>query len=181
MQKNPAGSENFQTIVFEAPIGEIQLRARDGLLWELSIDSGSQVSDAQLNRQAENHGQEAEQENLAVLERARIQLEEYFGGARKTFDLPLALQGTKFQRQVWDRLAAIPFGSSSSYGAIAREIGLARAARAVGGAVGANPIPIIVGCHRILASNLALTGYSGGGGLTTKQWLLKHEGISWNN
>jgi methylated-DNA-[protein]-cysteine S-methyltransferase len=110
---------------------------------------------------------------------AAAQLEQYFQGKRTSFDLPLDLQGTLFQVSVWDEISDIGFGEQRSYGQIAARLGKPQAARAVGGAVGANPVPLIVGCHRVLGSSQALTGYSGGQGLETKLWLLKHEGIDY--
>ncbi|MBP9891793.1 MAG: methylated-DNA--[protein]-cysteine S-methyltransferase [Planctomycetes bacterium] len=109
----------------------------------------------------------------ALLEKARGQLNEYFKGKRTDFDLPLGAQGTEFQRQVWARLRDIPFAKTASYGEVAKQIGNAKASRAVGLANGANPIGIIVPCHRVIGANGTLTGY--GGGLARKQWLLDHE------
>jgi len=102
------------------------------------------------------------------------QLTEYFRGERTTFDLPLAFDGTDFQKAVWRALLDIPFGETVSYGDIARAIGNPKAVRAVGGANGKNPISIVAACHRVVGSNGTLTGY--GGGLWRKEWLLAHEG-----
>lgn len=113
-----------------------------------------------------------------MLETAAKQLSEYFAGKRRTFTLPIAPRGTPFQRQVWDGLSAVPWGEATSYGELGAGTGRATAGRAVGGAVGANPLPIIVPCHRVLASDLRITGYSGGNGVPTKIWLLEHEGIA---
>ncbi|MBK6486937.1 MAG: methylated-DNA--[protein]-cysteine S-methyltransferase [Gemmatimonadetes bacterium] len=101
------------------------------------------------------------------------QLNEYFEGRRVTFEIPLAPDGTEFQRRVWMALRDIPFAQTVSYGDIAREIGNPKGVRAVGLANGRNPISIIVPCHRVIGSNGSLTGY--GGGLDRKQWLLAHE------
>lgn len=101
------------------------------------------------------------------------QLEEYFAGRRRRFDLQLDLGGTPFQQQVWTRLAAIPYGTTISYGALARAIGRSDRARAVGAAVGRTPVPIIVPCHRAVAANGNLTGYAGG--LHRKRALLELE------
>ena len=103
----------------------------------------------------------------------RRQLSEYFAGTRTTFELPLRLRGSSFQLRVWEALSEIPYGETTSYGAIARLLGLPDAARAVGLANGQNPIPIIVPCHRVIGVDGSLTGY--GGGLPAKQWLLAHE------
>jgi methylated-DNA-[protein]-cysteine S-methyltransferase len=111
--------------------------------------------------------------------RVATQLREYFAGARRDFDLPLAPRGTEFQRRVWTALQAIPFGETRTYGDVADAIGC-RAARAIGQANRRNPIPIVIPCHRVLASN-GIGGYAGQDGdskeLDTKRWLLRHEGV----
>lgn len=101
------------------------------------------------------------------------QLEEYFAGHRRAFDLPLHPSGTAFQKQVWTALLDIPYGETTSYGKTAAAIGAPRASRAVGLANGQNPLSIIVPCHRVIGANGSLTGY--GGGLDAKRWLLAHE------
>lgn len=106
---------------------------------------------------------------------ARRALQAYFeGGLDALADLPSATNGTEFQRAVWDALRRIPPGSTLSYGALADRIGKPKAMRAVGLANGANPIAIVVPCHRVIGANASLTGY--GGGLDRKRWLLAHEG-----
>ena len=102
------------------------------------------------------------------------QLEQYFAGKRKTFDLELAPRGTPFQLAVWNELLQIEYGDTITYAELARRIGKPNAVRAVGAANGANPIPLIVPCHRVIGSNGTLTGY--GGGIERKQWLLALEG-----
>ncbi len=104
---------------------------------------------------------------------AAAQLDEYFRGQRRAFDLELAPRGTEFQLLCWRALQRIPYGETRSYADIAREIGRPAAVRAVGAANGANPIPIIIPCHRVVGSNGSLTGF--GGGLETKRWLLALE------
>jgi len=101
------------------------------------------------------------------------QLDAYFEGKRRDFDLELAPEGTPFQQRVWRELRAIPYGETISYGELARRIGRPNAFRAVGAANGRNPISIIVPCHRVIGSNGSLTGF--GGGLDTKRALLEHE------
>lgn len=101
------------------------------------------------------------------------QLEAYFAGDRRAFDIALAARGTDFRKTVWNHLMHIPYGETISYGELARRIGEPRASRAVGAANGANPLPIIVPCHRVIGTNGKLTGFSGG--LPIKQWLLDHE------
>jgi methylated-DNA-[protein]-cysteine S-methyltransferase len=126
------------------------------------------------------HGRDAGKNNLdlvkgasPVLERAKLQLEEYFRGERREFDLPLAPRGTEFQRRVWRRLQEIDYGTTTTYGALAQELGNPSASRAVGLANGSNPIPIVIPCHRVIGANGALTGF--GGGLPIKSALLELE------
>ena len=114
----------------------------------------------------------------ALLARVRWQLTEYFDGTRESFDLPLDAGGSPFERRVWDLLRTIPYGTTTSYGALARRLGDPRATRAVGAANGKNPIPIIVPCHRVVGARGDLTGF--GGGLDRKRWLLEHEGALLN-
>jgi methylated-DNA-[protein]-cysteine S-methyltransferase len=109
-----------------------------------------------------------------LLARAAAQLAEYFAGARREFDLPLAPQGTPYQKRVWAEMTRIPFGATASYGALAQKLG--SSPRAVGQACGANPIPIIVPCHRVLGAGSDPGGYSGGEGIETKLALLALEG-----
>ncbi len=108
-----------------------------------------------------------------VLDQAVRQLAEYFVGQRQHFDLPLAPQGTPFQRAVWRHLQEIPYGEKISYGELARRVGNPKASRAVGAANGANPLPIVVPCHRVIGANGSLTGF--GGGLPVKKMLLALE------
>jgi methylated-DNA-[protein]-cysteine S-methyltransferase len=150
----------------DSPIGRIEVTADEGAITSLSIE-----------RQGHLPWEEVPERTSDVLEAARVQLDEYFRGERAEFDLPLRLVGTPFQRQVWQLLGEVPFGDVLSYGEIGRSTGRPTAGRAVGGAVGANPVPIIVPCHRVLASDGRITGYSGGNGIPTKVWLLDHEGI----
>jgi methylated-DNA-[protein]-cysteine S-methyltransferase len=106
---------------------------------------------------------------------ARAQVEAYFAGRERTFDLPLAARGTPFQRRVWTALRAIPFGRTATYGEVAEAIGSRKAVRAVGGACGANPICVIVPCHRVIGADGSLTGFAFGE--DTKRRLLRHEGF----
>ena len=112
-------------------------------------------------------------EDRRAFDAAARQLDEYFAGARQTFDLALTPRGTAFQQRVWTALLAIPYGETVSYGEIARRIEQPRSVRAVGLANGSNPIPIIIPCHRVIGSGGALTGY--GGGLPIKRYLLDLE------
>ena len=109
-------------------------------------------------------------ETTSVLEETKRQLDEYFAGKRKAFDIQLCLVGTDFQHEVWNVLRDIPYGSTKSYKDIAQGIGKPKAVRAVAGAIGANAISILIPCHRVIGSNHSLTGYAGG--LEAKRVLL---------
>lgn len=122
-------------------------------------------------------GSSANQNPNKVTGLACEQLADYFNGKLVDFNLPLETKGTDFQKSVWAELAKIPKGKTISYGEIANKIGKPKAARAVGRAVGSNPIAIIIPCHRVMASNGAITGYTGGEGVITKAQLLKLEGV----
>ncbi len=151
------------------PIGELTLTASDTALTGVYFPSSRHGPPPVLS-----HSQSEAGPAGAILARARQQLAEYFARARMTFDLPLAAEGTEFEQRVWDALRTIPYGATTSYGEIARRLGDARNARAVGTANGKNPIPIIVPCHRVIGANGDLTGF--GGGIERKRWLLSHEG-----
>ncbi|MCA3368187.1 MAG: methylated-DNA--[protein]-cysteine S-methyltransferase [Roseomonas sp.] len=118
-------------------------------------------------------GRGRDQEATPLLRKAQDQLQEYFDGKRLRFDLPLAPEGSAFQKRVWAALCDIPAGETRSYADVARVLG--SAPRAVGGANGANPIPLFIPCHRVIAANGSLGGYSGGDGPATKRYLLDHE------
>ncbi|NVK22753.1 MAG: methylated-DNA--[protein]-cysteine S-methyltransferase [Kangiellaceae bacterium] len=109
-----------------------------------------------------------------IIDKTLTQLEEYFAGSRTQFSIPIAAQGTRFQQTVWQTLQSIPYGKTWSYGQLACAIGNKNASRAVGAANGKNPISIIIPCHRVIGANGTLTGYAGG--LSAKEWLLRHEG-----
>ncbi|WP_165176680.1 methylated-DNA--[protein]-cysteine S-methyltransferase [Desulfovibrio sp. ZJ369] len=109
-----------------------------------------------------------------ILRRARVQLEEYLAGRRKSFELPLAPRGTDFQRKVWEALTRIPYGETRSYKQIAEAVGCPRGCRAVGLANNRNPISIVIPCHRVIGADGRLVGY--GGGLPLKKALLRLEG-----
>lgn len=112
-------------------------------------------------------------ETTPVLEEAKRQLDEFFAGKRKAFDIQIRLVGTDFQQQVWNALLNIPYGATKSYKEIAQCIGKSKAVRAVAGAIGANSISILIPCHRVIGSNRSLTGYAGG--LVAKKMLLGME------
>jgi methylated-DNA-[protein]-cysteine S-methyltransferase len=151
----------------DSPIGRLELTSDGDAVTSLSIARDGRLP---LETLPENPN--------AVLDEAVRQLAEYFAGTRTAFDVPLHLRGTDFQKSVWAILTRLPFGEFTSYGEIGHELGLVTAGRAVGGAVGANPVPLLIGCHRVLSSSGRVTGYSGGDGIPTKLWLLAHEGIT---
>jgi methylated-DNA-[protein]-cysteine S-methyltransferase len=115
----------------------------------------------------------AAREDAGAFAEVRAQLDAYFDGRRSAFDLPLAPVGTEFQRRVWTALSSIPYGTTTTYAAIARSIGKPRAVRAVGAANGKNPLSIVVPCHRVIGQDGTLTGYAGG--LPRKRRLLELE------
>lgn len=131
-------------LTFAGPAGPLMLVERDDALAELRFgaDDGTEAS--------------------PLLLRARTELEEYFAGRRREFDLPLAPHGTPFQQRVWQALRAIPYGSTCTYGELAAAVGNPRASRAVGMANHRNPLPILIPCHRVIGASGALTGYAGG-------------------
>ncbi|MDY6877681.1 MAG: methylated-DNA--[protein]-cysteine S-methyltransferase [Chloroflexota bacterium] len=120
-------------------------------------------------------GSELPHEDSTALAPAPTQLREYFYRIRREFGLALDVRGKAFQRAVWAEVARIPYGATTTYGKIAQRMGRPRAARAVGAAVGANPLPILIPCHRVLGAGGSLTGY--GGGLEVKAALLRLEGV----
>jgi methylated-DNA-[protein]-cysteine S-methyltransferase len=140
------------------PLGPLSISEEDGAI--VSLD----------------WGQGRDQDDTPLLRRACMQIQAYFDGVRQGFDLPLAPAGTPFQRRVWDALRAIPPGETRSYGELAARLGTS--ARAIGGANAANPIPILIPCHRVVGAAGALGGYSGGDGVPTKRFLLALEARS---
>jgi len=160
-------------------ISPTYLRRIDSPLGRLELTSdGDSITSLTIERNGHLPLEELTENSVPVIDRAVKQLDEYFGGRRRTFELPTAAGGTPFQRQIWSGLSEVPWGTATTYGELGASTGRATAGRAVGGAVGANPLPIIVPCHRVLASNGKITGYSGGNGVPTKVWLLDHEGIA---
>jgi methylated-DNA-[protein]-cysteine S-methyltransferase len=157
--------------VLKTPIGALQVAASAECV--LSIALPRRRSEPPIERWL--RARFLKRSATPALRAAFVQLREYFAGKRRQFDLPLDPAGTEFQQRVWQMVAAIPYGETVSYGTIAARLGAAQKARAVGAAVGANPIPIIIPCHRVIGTDGALTGY--GGGLRMKIWLLRHEGV----
>lgn len=159
---------------FDTPVGPMMALATDASLVALEFGREDRHVrlDARLARWLSPHV--IEDGSNAVLDATASWLHEYFAGrAAESRAVPLTMHGTDFERRVWERLLAIPAGQTRSYGEIAAELHLRHGARAVGLANGANPIAIIVPCHRVIGSNGTLTGY--GGGLERKRWLLDHE------
>lgn len=155
-------SSTVHTVV-DSPVGPLTLVAHDGILSGLYMDA---------QRHAPDPGRFGERDP-DCLSQVRRQLDEYFSGDRTMFTVPIAPSGTPFQQRVWAQLRAIPYGQTTTYGALAARLGQPTASRAVGLANGRNPIGIIVPCHRVLGAGGALTGY--GGGLERKQALLSLE------
>ena len=175
MQTRSTTAEITAAITAETPA---YLRRIDSPIGRIEVTSdGEAITSLSIERQGHLPLEEYPEQGEPVLDLAITQLNEYFAGTRTHFDVPVKLHGTEFQQAVWSQLGEVPFGGVLSYGEIGEATGRRTAGRAVGGAVGANPIPIIVPCHRVLASNKKITGYSGGNGIPTKVWLLDHEGI----
>lgn len=162
MQRKPL----LHTTTHPTPVGELTLVASDqglrAVLWP-------KRSAARAGIHPRPHRNPAH----PILKQTAAQLDEYFAGTRTAFDVPLDLQGTRFQLAAWRSLADIPFGATTSYGRQAAALGIPTAARALGAANGANPVCIVLPCHRVIGADGSLTGF--GGGLPTKQWLLDHE------
>jgi methylated-DNA-[protein]-cysteine S-methyltransferase len=147
----------------ESPVGRLLLAADESGLRQLLFAEGRSAV----------RPRDEWQENDGALAEPMRQLTAYFAGTLRQFDLKVAPEGTPFQRRVWQELLAIPYGTTISYGELARRIGNPNASRAVGLANGANPISIVIPCHRVIGSNGTMTGY--GGGLKNKEWLLALE------
>lgn len=148
----------------DTPIGKLLIAGDEEAVQRIEFPNNGKARKPEADWRESSRG--------AVGETVR-QLREYFVGKRKEFDLPLAPQGTPFQREVWRKLQEIPYGETISYGELAKRIGNPKASRAVGAANGQNPIPIVIPCHRVIGANGKLTGF--GGGLPTKEALLALE------
>lgn len=156
-------STAFTTI--DSPVGPLLLAASDDGLHAIEFNR---------SRHPVPRGRDWREGDHPLLREARRQLDEYFAGRRRAFELPLAPHGTGFQREVWHALATIPYGETLSYAQLAARVGRPRAMRAVGAANGRNPLPIVLPCHRVIGADGSLTGF--GGGLDTKRFLLELEG-----
>ena len=155
------------TLVFrriESPVGPLVIAADEAGLRHIEFHENRHPANRHDWRGGDN----------AILQVAERQLDDYFAGTRRNFDLPLAPVGTAFQRSVWQALADIPYGQTISYATLARRLGNPDATRAVGAANGRNPLPIVLPCHRVVGADGGLTGF--GGGLPTKDFLLRLEG-----
>lgn len=157
----------------DTPIGRIFIRAEGGSVSEISLQRNVPEAAKFVKEETGKHA--AERADEEVLERAARELEEYFRGERRAFDVPIETKGTPFEEKVWKALREIPYGETRSYGEIAGRIGSPKGARAVGGACGRNPVLIMTPCHRVVGSKGNLTGFTGG--LDIKEKLLKLEGV----
>ena len=163
---NPRSSSPYAEESMETSVGRLTLRAGAHGLTHVQVDGSKKIS---------HDTPDPHPDALGHLDAALRALHEYFEGQRKSFDeLTLAPAGTSFQLRVWQELLRIPYGETTSYGQLARQIGRPSASRAVGMANGRNPIGVIIPCHRVIGADGSLTGY--GGGLPMKEWLLHHEG-----
>src|SRR5690625_480252 len=146
---------------YDSPVGVLEIIVTDEAMYELKYTDKKEIE----NTLDESHP--------SIFHKCSEQLDEYFQGKRKTFSIAYVLDGTEFQKKVWNALTEIPYGKTGSYRDIASAVNSEKAVRAVGGANGKNKISIIIPCHRIIGANGKLTGY--GGGLWRKEWLLNHE------
>lgn len=160
-QFNPEFLENIFVSYCSSPVGLIRIKSTENAVTEVFfVEKETPAPSAQLPEVAAQCAQ---------------QLQEYFGGQRKEFDLPLLPMGTGFQQRVWNELQKIPYGQSATYLDMARRLGDEKTIRAAASANGKNPIAIIIPCHRVIGSDGKLVGYAGG--MHRKRWLLQHEGI----
>jgi methylated-DNA-[protein]-cysteine S-methyltransferase len=182
--QKPALEPKVENLIYytemESPLGPLLLTSDGAALTGLYMSehrygpsAGEPLSVWGIEANPSKEGRWAQDDRAVPFSEVKAQLADYFEGRRTTFDLPLCMEGTGFQRLVWDLLTEIPFGTTISYGELARRAGNPNSSRAVGLANGHNPISIIVPCHRVIGSNGKLTGY--GGGLPRKAALLDFE------
>jgi methylated-DNA-[protein]-cysteine S-methyltransferase len=150
-------TNEMETVCYVSPIGCIEIQSVNAEIVALHFCEAQQATEGKSE----------------ALKKCLLQLDEYFAGKRKDFDLPLHPTGTSFQQKVWDALREIPYGKTVSYADIALKTGNPKSMRAVGAACGKNPLWLVVPCHRVIGANGSLTGYAGG--IERKQWLLAHE------
>jgi len=148
---------------YDSPIGKLLLKGDGAILRGISFPNDRYYADREAGWQQDDD----------ALREAALQLDAYFAGELREFELPVDPGGTAFQRTVWQALQTIPYGITVSYGELAQQLKKPTATRAVGAANGANPLPIVIPCHRVIGADGALTGF--GGGLDIKRWLLEHE------
>ena len=148
-----------------SPVGELLVAGDGESLHRIGFPAGRRVE--------EKRPDPSWPRDDAAFDEVRRQLDAWFGGELRTFDLPLAVHGTDFQRRVWERLPEIPYGETCTYGVLAERLGSPTATRAVGAANGQNPLPIVLPCHRVIGADGSLTGF--GGGLEIKRRLLERE------
>jgi methylated-DNA-[protein]-cysteine S-methyltransferase len=153
--------ETIAQAYFKSPIGILKISADEKGIREIEF--------------VKKEDKSIQKSSSKIIQDCIKQLDEYFQGKRKSFELKLKPEGTEFQKKVWKELLKIPYGKTLSYGEVSRRIKNQKAVRAVGQAIGRNPISIIVPCHRVIGSDGDLTGYASG--LWRKKWLLKLEGI----
>jgi methylated-DNA-[protein]-cysteine S-methyltransferase len=167
--------EVYYDVLPRSPIGPVCVAASDRGV--VALDFG--IDEQEFVRRLEQRTRAGVRRSSERVRSAMRQVQEYLSGARMRFDLALDLtRASAFQQQVLREAQAIPRGQTRTYHQVARTIGKPRAARAVGQALGHNPVPLIIPCHRVLGSDGSLHGYSGGGGLRTKAWLLQLEGAA---
>ncbi len=158
--------KTIQFCYYESPIGPLLLIGSDRCLHAVSFPLDGQAIPAE----------SLWRENLASFDEVRRELDAYFDGKLERFTVPYLLKGSSFQLSVWRMLCTIPYGSVMSYGEVARRVGKPKGAQAVGMANHANPLPIIIPCHRVIGADGSMVGFAGG--LEIKRWLLAHEGIT---
>ena len=147
--------------IYKTPLGTLQIEAEDGFITEIKfLEADANSSD--------------NKNTSAVIKSCLRELEEYFNRTRKIFSIPLKLEGTEFEKQVWNELRNIPYGKTITYEELASRLGDVKKIRAAGRASGKNPLPIIVPCHRVIGKDGSFVGYAGG--IHRKEWLLAHEG-----
>jgi len=153
-------------MIYHSPVGILKIKVSD--------DDVSEILYSDEKPETSDDAAELSAKSKKILEKTICQLDEYFAGKRKTFDLPIQQTGTSFQQKVWNELVNIPYGKTISYLQLAQRLGDVKSIRASASANGRNKLSIVVPCHRVIGANGNLVGY--GGGLPRKKWLLDHEG-----
>ncbi|WP_084815893.1 methylated-DNA--[protein]-cysteine S-methyltransferase [Frondihabitans sp. Leaf304] len=162
MQKTRLFPTSF--VRYDSPVGAFGIHTRSGSIIRVDIARGGVLP-----------GEGLDECPTALHDEARRQFDDYFAGKRDRFDLPLLQIGTPFQDEVWGALLRVACGETISYGELGHRVGRENGARAVGGAISANRIAILIPCHRVVGSDGRITGYTPGEGIETKRWLLRHE------